>query len=212
MITPSTLPLFPGCPTFGFTSRAQYLVKKIEREGGFERRDLKWREPLHYYEGVPIGKKPQADIESVLRFWHALTGEFVRFRFKDWVDYKSCALDATPGPTDQPIQALTGSPGAYKLSKQYVEGLFATVRTNILPKGDTIRIANESGVEQASSTWTIEEDTGYLTTTGGFSGTPTTWGGEFYVPVRFDTDPQFEIVSHKVQSVTVTLRELRPET
>jgi uncharacterized protein (TIGR02217 family) len=211
MITPSTRALFPRCQTFGFTSRPEYLVNVTERIGGHERRDLKWQYPLHYYDGAPMGRKRQAEIEAVRDFYHAMRARFTRFRFKDWADYKSGPLDDDPTALDQPIQLTAGSPGGYQLSKQYTVDAFTTLRLIQHPKGDTIRIANQAGIEQDASTWTIDEDTGYLTTTGGFSGTPTTWGGEFYVPCRFDAPIEVEIVSHKVFSCSVTLKELRPE-
>lgn len=209
MITATTLATFPACPTFGFTSRPVYLTKHTQMDGGHEQSDSKWEEPLHVYEGVPLGEKPQADIEAVMNFWHAMRGDFRRFRFKDWADFKSCSLDDEPAPTDQPITATVGSPGGYQLYKLYEAEGYSTYRKITLPKGDTIRVANELGVEQDSTRWTIDEDTGLLIPGGTFSGVPTTWGGEFYVRVRFDGPVQAEISNHKIQTCTVTLIERR---
>ncbi len=211
MITATTLETFPNCPTYGFTSRPTYRVKTVEREDGSERRDRKWQEPMHVYDGVPLGNRREADMYAIYEFFHAMGGTHDRFRFKDWVEYKSCDIGGTPAPSDQPFITGPGSPGGYQLVKQYIAGTRITQRTIYHPKGDTIRVQNQSGVEQAAGTWTIEEDTGLLFPGGGFSGTPGGWGGEFYVPARFAADIQVEIVNYQIQNVSCTLKELRRE-
>lgn len=216
MITPDPSPTFPACPTFGFSVKPQLLVKKTKLESGRTLRDRKWQEGLRVYEGVPLGQRPQADIEAALQFYWAVAGEALTFRFKDWSDYKSCALDDEVAPTDQPFTVLSGSPSGYRLAKKYeVIGrdgstLYTEYRRITRPRGDTIRVANEVGVEQASSRWTIDEATGILTPAGTFAGVPTTWGGEFDVPVAFDqAGTSFELTSYQVQTATITLEEDR---
>lgn len=209
MITADTSEIFPACPTFGFTMEPQYLVKVVSREGGFERRQRVWSRPLHCYTGVPLAQRPQADIEEVLYFWHAHGGMSEGFRFKDQADYQSCRLDDSPTFTDQPLVVNPDSPGGYQLVKQYTFGARTQEREITRPKGNSIRVANELGVEQASSKWTLDESTGLLTPGGTFSGTPTSWGGEFYVWVRFDGQFAPELSNHKVQTATVQLKEIR---
>lgn len=211
MITADTTEIFPGCPTFGFTVNPRYLVRIVEREGGYERRDRRWSRPLSYYTTVPTGDQAEGDIQNVLAFWHAVGGRAEAFRFKDWSDYKSCPVQDTPTPLDQPLAYEAGSPGGYRLSKEYTVGALTQVREIYKPKGDTIRIANALGVEQDASTWTIDEATGLLSTGGGFSGVPATWGGEFYVSVRFDSELDLTLSGYQVQAATFALRELRPQ-
>ena len=209
MIVATTLETFPNCPSYGFSSQPDYLTKKVMREGGQERRDRKWANPLHRYNGTPMGPRPQEDIERILNFWHAMGGEFEAFRFRDYVDYKSCALAAEPAAIDQPITPGPGSPAGYQLTKRYTVGSRVQERPIYRPDGATIRIANELGVEQAANRFTVYEDTGLITPNGLFVGTPTFWGGLFYVKVRFDGPFAPEIVDQKIQSLTVSLCELR---
>lgn len=211
MITATTLPLFPSCPSYGFSSQPDYLVKIVQREGGIERRDRKWEEPLHFYEGAPMGPRPQADIEAIARFYHAMGGTHRRFLFKDFADYRSAALDDDITPLDQAFVDLGG--GQYQMVKTYEDesSIYSTIRTIRHPVGSTIRVANTLGAEQASSRWTINEDTGILTLDGSFVGTPGAWGGEFYVPCRFDAPCRTEIVEFKIFSLVCTIREVRPE-
>lgn len=210
-IIATTRPTFPGCPTYGFTSRPEYLVKVIQREGGYERRDRKWSEPLHFYDGAPMGDRPQADIEAIAAFYHAMGGTWGQFRFKDWADYKSCALDFDPTPLDQPFVLINGSPGGYQLSKTYNATGLQTVRYIRAPVGSTIVVANTLGATQAPSSYTIEEDTGLLTPGIGFTGTPGSWGGQFYVPCRFAAAIAVEITNFKIMNLACSIKEIRPE-
>lgn len=200
--------IFPACPTFGFNPEPNYLVKITSKEGGFERRDRKWARPLLKFTGVPLGDRPQADIEDVLYFWHAVGGMSDGFRFKDWSDYKSCRLTHTPSPIDQPLIASGDSPsGSFRLVKQYVWGAKIQEREILRPLGSSIRVANETAVEQHD--FHLDEATGLVTPGGSFSGTPTTWGGEFFVWCRFDGQFSPQLTNHEVQNATVQLAEIR---
>ena len=208
-IIADTSPIFPACPTFGFTAEPEYLVKITAREGGYERRDRKWSRPLIKFTGVPLGDQPQADIEAVLYFWHAMGGMSSPFRFKDWTDFKSCRLDATPAATDQPLVPSGDTPVSYRLVKQYVVGSVIQQREILRPVGSSILIANETGAVQSAADWHLDESTGLVTLASGFAGTPTAWGGEFYVWVRFNGQLNPQISNFLAQNLTVQLAELR---
>jgi uncharacterized protein (TIGR02217 family) len=203
---------FPACPTYGFSVDPTILVKIVGREGGFERLNRKWSHPRRKYDGVPVGEKPQADIEEILYFWLAIGGMSTYFRFKDWTDYKSCVLDDEPTFTDQAFIFESGSPGGYRLSKRYTIGPYTYDRPIYRPIGSTIRVCNESGVEQDSSKWILQESTGLLQPLGTFTGSPTAWGGEFDVMVRFNAPFIPEISNFKIQTASVSLIEKREVT
>lgn len=208
-IVPDLAEVFPNCPTFGFVGEPNYLVKITAREGGYERRQRMWARPLSKYTGVPTGDQPQDDIEDLLDFWHAMGGISSGFRFKDWIDYKSCRLGATPAPTDMPLIASGDSPASFRLVKQYAtkSGRTIQLREIARPIGATIRIANDTGIEQ--SAWSLDESTGLVTIEGGFAGTPTSWGGEFDVWCRFDAQFNPSITNYEIMNVTVQLAEIR---
>lgn len=208
-ITPDLAEVFPACPTYGFVAEPGWLVKIAAREGGYERRDLKWSRSLRKYTGVPTGDQPQDDIEDILDFWEAMNGFWQGFRFKDWMDYKSCRLRLTPAATDQPLVVSGDSPASYRLVKNYATKSGRTIqpREILRPIGSTIMIANDTGAVQ--SAWTLDESTGLVTIDGGFAGTPTSWGGEFDVWCRFDAQFNPTISDYQAMSVTVQLAEIR---
>lgn len=203
---------FPACPTYGFSVDPTILVKIVGREGGFERLNRKWAHPIRKFDGVPVGEKPQADIEEILHFFLAIGGMSTYFRFKDWTDYKSCLLDDDPHFTDQPFTFEAGSPGGYRLTKRYTIGPYVYNRPIYRPIGSTIRVCNQSGVEQDSSKFILQESTGLLAPIGGFTGTPSAWGGEFDVLVRFNAPFIPEISNFHIQRATVSLIEKRERT
>lgn len=205
-------PIFPACPSFGFTSRPDYSVTIVERASGVRTVNRNWYYPLHTYSAVPIGERAQEDIHRILKFWHAIGGRSGRFLFFDYVDFKSSVdIDVEPTPTDQPLIELEDSPGGYQLVKLYEDedALFQQQRLIQKPIPNTIRVANDVGAEQPPETWSIDYDTGILTPGGGFSGVPTTWGGQFHVPVMFESAPEISVTNRRIQQTSFALRELR---
>lgn len=212
-IVNDTSPVFPACPSFGFGVGLNLLVKKTELESGRVRRDRKWLQGLRSFDGVPVAPRPQRDIEEIVRFYWAIGGESIVFRFTDWTDYTSSWLDDEPAGTDQPFLFEAGSPGGgYQLVKLYEDqssGL-TEARKITRPQGETILVANEVGTLQTD--WILDESTGLLQPGGGFAGTPTAWGGLFYVPVAFEGKPQITIENKKIMGATFTLQEQREAT
>lgn len=207
-VTADTTPVFPACPTFGFTAEPMYRVAITQRDGGQERRDRKWSRPLHRYSGVPLGDQAEADMQDVLYFWHVMGGNFTKFRFKDWDDYKNCKIHQTPAAGNaQPLVLISGL--TYQLTKRYAYGSATQDREITRPIGSTVAIYNEFGVVQDASKWTLVEATGVLTKGGSFTGTPTGWAGEFDVPCRFDGDLSAELTNHKIQRITASICEVR---
>lgn len=215
-------PTFPECPGFGFTVEPRYMVKAVEREGGFERVDRRWSRPLCFITAAPTGNKAASVISDVLNFWHAVGGQAGEFRFRDWSDYKSCQLQNIPGTSaaDQPFEVAVGvSPTGYQLIKEYTAvgpgspGTYLTQAREIYrPIGSTIKVWNTLGAAQTD--WTLDESTGILTPGGTFTGTPGGWSGLFDLWCRFASDIAITIVdgpdgADRILSATFTLRERR---
>lgn len=201
-------PRFPGCPSFGFVSEPMYAVSVVERAGGTETRNRIWSRPLHRYTAT-VGPRVEADIAEALEFYHAVGGTAYAFRFKDPVDYLSCRLGTAPTATDQPLLLRTDvSPDAYQLVKRYTAGILVQEREVYKPVSGTILVADGGSPLVENTDYTIDYTTGLLTMLTTPSGA-LTWGGEFDVPVRFDSGFPVEVLNLRIQSASFTLKELR---
>lgn len=201
-------PRFPSCPSFGFVSEPMYAVSIVERAGGAETRNRSWSRPLHRYTAT-VGPRVEAEIAQALEFFHAVGGRAYGFRFKDPVDYLSCHVGTTPTAADQPLLLRTDvSPDAYQLVKRYTAGILVQEREIYKPVVDTLLIADNGTPLVENTDYTVDYTTGLvsmlITPTG-----PLTWGGEFDVPVRFDSEFPVEVLNLRIQSASFTLRELR---
>jgi uncharacterized protein (TIGR02217 family) len=193
-------PRFPACPSFGYTSEPEYKVIIQRRASGVEKRNRAWLRPL-IRGTVTVGPRLEAEIEELLTWWHATGGMARGFRFKDRVDWKSTTQMAqSVSNTDQPLVETT-TPGVYQLTKRYQVG--------IDEDGDPVYqdryiYKPVSGTVVLSGGGSVDYTTGLVT--GGGAGT---WGGEFDVPMRFDSGFPVEIVQARIESVTFALQELR---
>jgi uncharacterized protein (TIGR02217 family) len=197
-------PDFPACPSFGFVSQPDYNTQIVRLQSGREVRNRLWSRPLNRYT-VTVGPRMEAEIYDLTEFWHAVGGQECGFRFKDWADYKSCAINATPAATDQPLVLITGL--TYQLTKRYIRGA-RTQDRDIFKPISPVMIASGGTPLTVTTDYTVDYATGIVTLTGSQPG-PLTWGGTFDVPVRFESEFPVEIIDKEVQSVSFTLMELR---
>lgn len=201
-------PRFPGCPSFGFVSEPVYAVSVIQRASGIESRVRTWARPLARY-SVTVGPRAEAEVQEVLEFYHAVGGRAYGFRFKDASDYLSCRVGQTVTSTDQPILLDTGiSPDGYQLVKEYTVGAQTQQREIYKPVEGTIIVADNGALKTETTDYSIDYSTGLVTLNFSPVG-PLTWGGEFDVPVRFDSEFPVEILNSRIQSATFSLKELR---
>lgn len=206
-------PLFPQCPAYGFTSMPDYSVSIVERGSGIRTVNRNWYYPLHVYSAVPIGEKFEDDIHRVLRFWHAIGGQSGRFLLIDYVDYKSTEyLDDAITASDQPLVVNPDSPTTWQLVKVYRDPEFLLEQQRLIqkPQPDTVLIAADGVELEEGVDYTLNYDTGIATFAVEPSGVMT-WGGRFYVPVMFETKPEFVISNKRIQQTEFALRELRLE-
>ena len=202
-------PVFPGCPKFGLTSEPGYDVSIIKLSSGRERRNRNWSRPLTRVT-ITVGPGPQRDgeVQELLEFWHAVGGTAIGFRYKDWSDYKSCRVSDTVSSTDQPLVATGDSPETYQLTKRYTAGAAIQDREISKPVSGTILIADGGTLKAETTDYTIDYSTGLVSLLFSPSGT-LTWGGEFDIPVRFDSTFPIEHLQRDFQTVSFTLQEVR---
>jgi uncharacterized protein (TIGR02217 family) len=113
------------------------------------------------------------------------------FRWRDPLDWKSCAPNTTPSPLDQIIGTGDATTAKFQLRKTYGSS-FAPWRRDIKkPVADTVKVAVAGTELVAGTDFAIDTSTGVVTFLAGHiptDGQSITAGFEFDVPVRFDTD------------------------
>lgn len=205
-------PVFPICPSYGFTKRADYSVTIIERSSGIRSINRNWYYPLHTFSAVPIDGRNDDDMSRVVRFWHAIGGQAGQFRLQDYTDFKSTAVpSAAITAIDQPL-AETTVDNVWQMMKVYVDEalLYQQQRLIQKPVQGTILIADDAILLDEGVDYTIDYETGLVTFDSSAlpSGVPT-WGGQFHVPVMFESTPEFMLSNYKFQQTGFALRELR---
>lgn len=195
-------PRFPSCPSFGFTSEPRYSVTHVETASGDEQSNENWLQALHIFT-CSIGPQVIEEIAEAAEFYHAMGGTFHRFRFKDYADFKSCRVNLDPTENDQPIVTIDGDK---QLVKRYAAGAATRDRLIQKPVQGTILLASSGVLKTEGVDYTIDYATGIVTT--GLGGV-LTWGGEFDVPCRFDSEFPVQIVNLNVHDVQLIIKETR---
>ena len=176
---------FSAAISFGSSSAVERRTEIVELVNGFEERNSPWSQSRRRYD-AGLGVRTLDDLAEVLAFFEARQGPLFGYRWKDWLDHKSCAPSATPSPQDQ---ALTGAGTDYQLIKTYADGPSQYVRTIAKPVAGSVRVAVD-GVEMTEGPdFTVDTATGLVSfTTAPAGGSAVTAGYEFDVPVRFAAD------------------------
>jgi uncharacterized protein (TIGR02217 family) len=200
-------PPFPGCPSFGYVSEPRYSVSVTQRAGGHERRNANWSRPLHRYT-LTVGPRMEAEIAELLEFWHAVGGTAYGFRFKDFADFQSCRSGSTIAATDQPLIVTADSPSAYQMTKRYTWGARTQDRDIVKPVSGTILVADGGVLKTETTHYVVDYTTGIVDINFSPSGA-LTWGGEFDVPARFDSEFPVEIVTRRIESAQFAVAEIR---
>ncbi len=169
---------FPARLAFGSGSGIERRTDIVTLGSGFERRISPWALGRRRYL-IGAGIKSLTDAVELLGFFEAREGRLYGFRFRDFADFRSCALSAEPGPLDQP--AVEVSATTFQLQKMYG----AVARPVVKPVAGRVRVA-VGGVEVLSG-WTVDVTTGVVTFEVAPEGDVTA-GFAFDTPVRFDGD------------------------
>lgn len=178
---------FPSEISFGSTAGVERRTEIVTLVNGFEERNSPWAQSRRRYD-AGIGVRSLDDLAEVLKFFEARHAQLYGFRWKDWMDHKSCAPSGTPSATDQVLSA-GADPATFQLVRTYSDSANAYVRTISKPIGGSVQIAVD-GVDQTEGVdFTVDYATGLVTIAVIPAPTATvTAGFEFDVPVRFDTD------------------------
>ncbi|SET83644.1 DUF2460 domain-containing protein [Oceanicella actignis] len=176
---------FPTRLSVGSTGGPERRTEIVTLANGHEQRNAAWAHSRRRYD-AGMGLSSLDDLHEVLAFFEARMGPLHGFRWKDWIDWKSCAPSAAPAPTDQTLGVGDGAAVSFQLTKSYASDAQTYVRPIRKPVAGTVRVAVD-GIERTDVS--VDPTTGVVT----FASPPApgalvTAGFEFDVPVRFDTE------------------------
>lgn len=179
---------FPASLSFGSVGGPERRTEIVSLANGFEERNTPWEHSRRRYD-AGLGLRSLNDVETLIAFFEARTGQLHGFRWKDWSDYKSCAPLSTPSIDDQLIGIGDGVTRIFQLQKTYISGLQSYVRPIRKPVSGTVVVAIAGDQKVETIEYSLNLETGEVTfVLPPDLGTRVTAGFEFDVPVRFDTD------------------------
>lgn len=161
----------------------------VNLSNGRENRNQRWRNARRAYD-AGSGIRSVTDLYEVLAFFEARRGELYGFRFRDPVDFKSCAPGETPAATDQAIGTGDGATAGFQLMKTYADAGGSFSRRIDKPVEGSVIVSVE-GVKATPSDLSVDHMTGMVAFRTGWvppAGAIVRAGFEFDVPVRFAID------------------------
>lgn len=157
---------------------------------GYEERNSRWADSRRSF-NAGYGVKSLDDLYRIIAFFEERRGRLHAFRWRDPMDWKSCAPNATPNALDQVIGTGTGEHATFQLKKVYGSAFAPWTRDIKKPIAATVKISVAGAAQIAGTNFAIDASTGVVTFLSGHvpaNGASVTAGFEFDVPVRFDTD------------------------
>jgi uncharacterized protein (TIGR02217 family) len=156
---------------------------------GAEERNARWADSRRAY-NAGYGIKSLDELNAVIAFFEERRGRLYGFRWRDHLDWKSCAPEQTTVATDQLLGVGTGTQANFPLIKTYGRSFAPWARVISKPTPSTVVLAVD-GVIQLPTHVSTDHSSGLVTFSTGHippAGSQITAGFEFDVPVRFDTD------------------------
>lgn len=157
---------------------------------GYEERNSRWADSRRSY-NAGYGVKSLDDLHAVIAFFEERRGRLHGFRWRDPLDWKSCAPGAEPAASDQVIGTGTGTRAEFQLEKTYGSTFAPWARRIRKVVPGSVLVAVEGEAASAATDFTVDDATGTVTFAPGHlpgEGQIVTTGFAFDVPVRFDND------------------------
>jgi len=176
---------FPAEIARGSSGGPERRTEIVVTGSGGEQRNSRWADSRRRY-NAGYGLKSYDDIQTLVAFFEERRGRLHGFRWKDHLDFTSCAPSAAIAPADQLLGTGDGSSRSFQLVKRYGSGLRDYLRTIAKPVAGSVRIAVAG---QEVTGFAVDTGSGVVTLAAPpAAGAPVTAGFAFDVPVRFDTD------------------------
>lgn len=179
--------LLPLPFALGASGGPERRVDIVTLGSGFEARNTPWAHGRRRYD---IGGAARGidDLHALIAFFEARRGKLHGFRFRDFLDWKSCAPTAAQTASDCVIAAGDGATTQFQLTKIYGAGEAAYARPIRKLVAGSVLIAVD-GATLGPSAFDADTTTGLVTLDEAPpEGVIVTAGFQFDTPVRFDVD------------------------
>jgi uncharacterized protein (TIGR02217 family) len=181
---------FPTDISRGATGGPERRTDVVVLGSGHEERNARWSASRRSY-NAGYGVKTLDQLHAVVAFFEERRGRLYGFRWRDHLDWKSCAPSKEPSPLDQAIGTGDGTTAQFQLTRTYGSAHAPWQRPIRKPVAGSVLVA-VGGIPQTQGThFTVDATTGTVTFLPGHvpaAGAAVTAGFAFDVPVRFDTD------------------------
>lgn len=204
--------IFPEDYSRGAIGGAEFRTTVVTTGSGHEQRNADWASARCRWDLSRLLYDPTSR-DATIAFFRARRGRAHSFLFKDWVDYfvgmawnpSTKVLDHTGAHN---FAVGDGVVTEFQLYRIYDSGGFTELRKITRPKS-AIRVYLD-GVLQVGG-FTVNYSSGVVTFAPAPGvGVQVGWGGEFYVPVRFENDSlQIEYLNPTTGDVSLQITEVR---
>jgi uncharacterized protein (TIGR02217 family) len=161
--------------------RAHFKTTIVPHEGGQETPHLDWTD-LRGEWNVSRAIEESGEHELARRHFIKARGSFHHFRFKDHADFE-CTR------TGDDLGRLTGSTTAWQINKVYGadEPTFEYVCPLKRIVDGSVQVWKDSVLQTPTTHYTVDNDTGIITSTSSWAGTTLEVACEFDILCRYDT-------------------------
>jgi uncharacterized protein (TIGR02217 family) len=175
----------PLALAIGVSGGPERLSDVVRLASGVESRNARWSGSRRRWEVGGAAMRADAAHE-LIAFFESRRGRVHGFRFRDPIDWKSCAPGVATDVADQPLGIGDGAVTAFQLKKRYVSGGEWTERVIRKPVEGSVVAAINGDVTVA---FEVDHATGVVVfDTPPPEGAVLTAGFAFDVPVRFDAE------------------------
>jgi uncharacterized protein (TIGR02217 family) len=181
--------LFPLRLAFGSSGGPARRTEIVTLGSGHEQRNARWSQSRRRFDAGHAMRNLD-DLYETLAFFEERKGRLFGFRFRDPLDWKSCAPGQSPAATDQELGTGDGVQATFELVKVYGPDDIAPRRI-AKPVDGTVLVAIDGVAVAEGADFTVDTAAGTITFLAGAipaAGALVTAGFEFDLPVRFDTD------------------------
>jgi uncharacterized protein (TIGR02217 family) len=181
---------FPLDVARGARGGPERLTQVVALASGREIRNSRWAHSRRRYD-AGVGVRTFDALATIIAFFEERRGRLYGFRWRDQLDWKSCAPSLQPSATDQTIGVGDGVTASFQLAKDYGTGIATYRRTISKPWPGSVLVAVDGALQAQPGNVACDTATGRVIFTPGHvpaPGSSITAGFTFDVPVRFDID------------------------